>query len=331
MKKTTKITDVALRAGVAKSTVSNVLTGRKYVSDELKEKVMAACRELDFQPNFYASALSGHTSHIIALLLESHENVERSFYKDLIVACLQKAAEHGYALLLYYNSDSEKLLNTLRQGTAPIDGAVLVTPCVEDFRIDQMSSGHIDCVVIGRPAGALQLSYVDIDNKKLVADVTEGMISSYGKDVYLINSHSGLTISRDRADSFAAVCRAHGIDGAARMFESEQSSADDGYLYAKRVMQKGSAFITANAVIAFGVYRAATEAGWEIGKDVSVFALGRSIEHGTFFPPLSHAEQDYGVLGAKAVEMLINDIEGSAQVRRELIKSKVIVKESARF
>ncbi len=127
------------------------------------------------------------------------------------------------------------------------------------------------------------------------------------------------------------MCRAHGIDGAARMFESEQSSADDGYLYAKRVMQKGSAFITANAVLAFGVYRAAAEAGWEIGKDVSVFALGRSIEHGTFFPPLSHAEQDYGVLGAKAVEMLINDIEGSAQVRRELIESKVIVKESARF
>ena len=331
MKQTTKITDVARRAGVAKSTVSNVLTGKKYVSDELKEKVMSACKELDFQPNFYASALSGHTSHIIALLLESSDNVDRSFYKDLIVACLKKAEEHGYALLLYYNSDSEKLFSTLRQGNAPIDGAVLMTPCINDMRIRQISSGRTDCVVIGRPNSELRLSYVDIDNKKLVREVTERIIDSYGRDVYLINSDASLTISQDRAESFTEVCAAHGIDAAERMYESKHSSADDGYEYAARVLRKGVSFITANAVIAFGVYRAAAEAGLEIGKDAAVFALGRSIEHGTFFPPLSHAEQDYAVLGAKAVEMLIADIEGSREERHELIESTVVIKDSARF
>ncbi len=41
------IKDVAQKAGVVKSTVSNVLTGRKFVSETLKKKVLDACRELN--------------------------------------------------------------------------------------------------------------------------------------------------------------------------------------------------------------------------------------------------------------------------------------------
>ena len=329
MKTTVKITDVAKKAGVAKSTVSNVLTGKKYVSDELKEKVLAACAELDFQPNFYASALSGHSSKIIALLLETTDNVERSFYKELIVACLKAASDRGYSLLLYYNSDNEKLLNMLRSGSAPIDGAILMSPCVNDSRLNQISADRIPCVVVGRPYSEVELNYVDINNEKLVADVTERLIEQYGKNVYLINSGSSLTISQDREKSFAAVCAAHGIDGTAHMFESKQSSEEDGYKYSSAVMQNGSVFITANSVLAAGVYRASAEAGLQIGREVAVFALGRSIEHGKFNPPLSHAEQDYGVLGAKAVEMLIDEIQNGHTPRRELVESKISVRMSA--
>ena len=37
------IKDIAERAGVAKSTVSNALTGKKYVSDDLKQKILDIC------------------------------------------------------------------------------------------------------------------------------------------------------------------------------------------------------------------------------------------------------------------------------------------------
>jgi DNA-binding LacI/PurR family transcriptional regulator len=38
------ITEIAERAGVAKSTVSNALTGKKYVSEELKKKYSISAR-----------------------------------------------------------------------------------------------------------------------------------------------------------------------------------------------------------------------------------------------------------------------------------------------
>lgn len=319
-----KITDVAKKAGVAKSTVSNVLTGNKFVSEELRAKVLAACQELDFQPNFYASGLSNRKTNIIALLLEATVDIAiYPFYKDLIIACLQEASAMGYSLLVYYEADQSKLLTTIRQGRAPIDGAILMTPNVNDERIAQMESNRTVCVVIGRPSND-NLSYVDVDNKKLVSTVTEQLMAEYGKDVYLLNSQESMTISRDRRDAFCETCRRNGVDVEGRIYYSPKDDADESYGFALSHVRKNAVFITANETRANGIYRAVEEKGLQVGRDVAVFALGRSVEHGRFTPKLSYAYQNYETLGKMAVQALIKEIETGEQ-------SAVLIESELRF
>ena len=285
-----KITDVANKAGVAKSTVSNVLTGRKYVSDELKERVLTACREMDFQPNFYASRLSKRSTNIIALLLESTAELS-IHHKD------------------YYESDKEKLLMTLRQGRAPIDGAIIMAPCVNDERLLSLENNRIDCTVIGRPSSS-DIGYVDVDNRLLVNKVTQKLVEVYGNDVYLINSAAGMTISLDRRNGFAEACEKHGIDVSDRIKDCDLRSFASGYDFAKSHLNKDAAFITADEIIAQGVYKAVEDGGLRIGRDIGVFSLGRGLEHGSFSPKLSYASQNYEQLGRLAVDMLIDEIDG---------------------
>ncbi|GHV79588.1 hypothetical protein AGMMS49944_13790 [Spirochaetia bacterium] len=45
------ITDIAKRAGVSISTVSNVINKNKYVSDELAERVIAVVKEMEYTAN----------------------------------------------------------------------------------------------------------------------------------------------------------------------------------------------------------------------------------------------------------------------------------------
>ncbi len=322
-----KITDVALRAGVAKSTVSNVLTGRKFVSEELKQKVLAACEELDFQPNFCASGLSSGHTNIIALLLENTKDIETyPFYKELMMSCLTEASEQGYSLLVYYDSDKKKLLQTLRQGRAPIDGAVLLTPNVDDERLAEMESNRTACVVIGRPSHE-NIGCVDIDNKGLVIKVVKELIQKYGKNIYLLNSHSDMTISQDRDSGFCQVCADNGIDACGRLFHNERCSDDEGFAIATKLAQNGAVFITANEGLAKGVYSAVEQKGLVVGKDVGVFALGRSIEHGHFFPKLSYARQSYEELGKIAVRLLINEIL-TGEKSSKLVESEVVFRDS---
>lgn len=323
-----KITDVAERAGVAKSTVSNVLSGRKFVSEELRIKVLNACHELDFQPNFYASGLSSSgKSNILALLLEATpEIVKYPFYKDLIMSCLLRSAENGYSLLVYYDTDNAKLLKMLRQGRSPIGGAIMLAPNVNDERLAEMESNRTVCVVVGRPSIS-DISYVDVDNKKLVTTVAEKLIESYGTDVYLINSEGHTTISQDRAAAFREVCDRHAIDFSTHHYQCQHDTVAEAYQFAINHVKKDAVFITANETRARGVYQAVEEKGLQVGKDVGVFALGRSIEHGTFSPKLSYAFQSYDRIGQLAVKALIHEIE-TGEKSAQLIESDMIFRDS---
>ena len=326
-RRTVKIMDVAERAQVAKSTVSNVLSGKRFVSEEIRKKVLEACKELNFHPNFYASGLSSRKANIVALILESNEDLERTFYSKLIIACLREAAERGYSLLVYYHPDGAKLAEKLRHGRAPIDGAVLMAPCIDDERLKQIEHDSISCVVIGHIDENLEFRSVDIDNVALVEEVGRTLAPRY-KTVYLINSDRRLTISRDRESGFSKVCAEAGIDPAAHVFESKNSSEEEGYAIAQKVMARDTLFITANEHIAAGVYRAAAEAGLRIGCDVGVFSLGRSMQHGSFTPALSYAEQDYAVIGRTATGMLIDEIEDDGGRRNVLLHSDPVYTQS---
>ena len=63
------IRDVAKHAGVAISTVSKVLNHYPNVSEETKEKVNTAIKELNFVPNTIAAALSSKQSGRVALIM----------------------------------------------------------------------------------------------------------------------------------------------------------------------------------------------------------------------------------------------------------------------
>jgi len=51
------IRDIASRAGVSKSTVSRVITGKGFASQEAREKVLKAIEELKYKPNGLARAM----------------------------------------------------------------------------------------------------------------------------------------------------------------------------------------------------------------------------------------------------------------------------------
>ncbi len=324
-----KITDVAALAGVAKSTVSNVLTGRKYVSDELRKKVEDACRELDFHPNFYASSLSSRKTNILALLIGGSDDIkENQFYGELMVSCVAEASAKGYSLLTYYDKDMESLLAVLRLGRAPIDGAIIMAPCVNDQRFTELAYERIHCVSIGRPDSVADMSYVDVDNKGFVYYAVKTLKTIYSGPVYLANASRKLTISSDRDAGFESACDELGISTGGLVEHYDRCSEEDGYNFAKPRVCRNCVFITANSSMCHGIYRAINEAGLKIGEDVGVFALGRSIEGGVFTPKLSYGKQDYSEIGRIAVDMLIGEIEHDAEHRAVYVENKINFRDS---
>ena len=91
--------DVAMRAGVSAKTVSRVMNNDRYVSDDVRERVMRAVSELEYVPNAMAKSFrSGQASAIgiavpvldpfFSQVVQTIEEIARSRGVAVFVTCL---------------------------------------------------------------------------------------------------------------------------------------------------------------------------------------------------------------------------------------------------
>jgi LacI family transcriptional regulator, sucrose operon repressor len=97
--------DVAEKSGVTVTTVSRMLNGRGYISEKTKKKISEAMKELNYQPNELARALSKKRSNFIGLIVPSASNM----YFCKIIDCVEHlVTSSGYKLLLCTSNDEAK-------------------------------------------------------------------------------------------------------------------------------------------------------------------------------------------------------------------------------
>ncbi|WP_373830901.1 substrate-binding domain-containing protein, partial [Bacteroides heparinolyticus] len=71
-----RIKDIAKLADVSVGTVDRVIHGRSGVSEASRKRVEEILKQLDYQPNMYASALASNKKYAFACLLPQHEKGE---------------------------------------------------------------------------------------------------------------------------------------------------------------------------------------------------------------------------------------------------------------
>lgn len=99
-----RIKDIAEKAGVSVGTVDRVLHQRPNVSKAALAKVKEALKEMNYQPNMYASALAQNRSYTFYLILPKHAS---EAYWDEIEEGVMKACDvrrdfHVNAKIIYY-------------------------------------------------------------------------------------------------------------------------------------------------------------------------------------------------------------------------------------
>src|SRR6195952_2178565 len=92
--------DVAVRAGVSRTTASFVMTGRRdmRISNEAEQRVLQAARELDYRPNLLARSLRTNLSQTIGLL--SDVIASESFAGEVVRGSMTTALLHDHLMFM---------------------------------------------------------------------------------------------------------------------------------------------------------------------------------------------------------------------------------------
>lgn len=98
--------ELAKLAGVSAGTVSNVITGNKRVSDEVRQKVLDAVRTLDYRPNLIARSLKTNRTNTLGIVIPE---ITVPFFPNLIRGAEFAARERGCFLILLDSDADEEL------------------------------------------------------------------------------------------------------------------------------------------------------------------------------------------------------------------------------
>lgn len=119
-----KLSDVAALAGVSVTTVSRVINNYGSLSEKTKQKVFAAMRDLNYQPNSLARSLQGKQTKLIGLIFPG---VSHPFFGELVQDLEDQLFKRGYRVILCNASagDAEKERDYVRMLQAnQVDGII---------------------------------------------------------------------------------------------------------------------------------------------------------------------------------------------------------------
>ncbi|WP_051393616.1 LacI family DNA-binding transcriptional regulator [Glycomyces arizonensis] len=156
------IGDVAREAGVSRSTVSSVLTGRKYVTPETRARIEAAIAKLEYSVNTGARALATAKTMTFGIVVRFHEAEFSPALATYLVALSDAARERGYAVMLLTEADGAEAVRRAISGRQ-VDGLILLNVVEGDPRLEPIGQSGFPSVLVGMPEDTRGVDAVDLD------------------------------------------------------------------------------------------------------------------------------------------------------------------------
>jgi LacI family transcriptional regulator len=126
-----RIKDIAEQAGVSVGTVDRVLHNRPNVSKPARDKVEKALKEMNYQPNMYASALAYNKSYTFYLLMPKHES--EAYWEEIeegaMKACEARRDFHIDVKIMFYKRfDNESFMTQYTECLNSDPDGVIIVP-----------------------------------------------------------------------------------------------------------------------------------------------------------------------------------------------------------
>jgi LacI family transcriptional regulator len=157
-----KIIDVARHAGVAPSTVSHVLSGKRPISEETRRRVRASIDALGYKPHAGARSIRRQSTDVIALVLPLRTDSPGWLQLRFVLAALDAAREREMNLMLLTAEDGVKAIRDVVD-RAMVDGVIVMEVEFDDPRLPLLREINRPAVLIGTPREPTDFVHVDFD------------------------------------------------------------------------------------------------------------------------------------------------------------------------
>ncbi len=310
-KETVTIIDIAHAAGVSKSTVSLVLTGRGSVKQETRRHVLEIMGRLGYVYNRGAANLRNSDSKIVGVVLNDLSN---PFFAEFAIGVETVLQMAGYVAFVANTAESvvrqTQVMRMMREHGA---GGIILCPALDTRPDDIVWTSGLDTallVAIRRLPGT-HASVVVPDNVAGSGRITRHLLNlGHERIAYLGGMHS-MVVRQDRYRGFSEAMANAGraVDPALNVESMPTRDGGFGAMGAALALTgRPTALVCYNDVVAIGAMLAAARRGLVVGRDIAIVGFDDTSEARHVSPALTTIAVDAVGLGERAAAMLLERI-----------------------
>ena len=331
-KKSTTVTLKAVAAylGLTPGTVSAVLNqapSSRSIPQHTKNRIVAAAKELNYRPNFFAQSLRRKRTYTIGVIVEEIGDA----YGSLVISGIeQHLRQKNYFFLTVVHRHDPDLLDRYAQ--------ILLERGVEGFITIDMQlreAPPLPTVAVAGHKAFPGVTNIVLDHRHAAQIALQHLRDLGHTDIAFMK---GQPSSSDSGDRWKAICSvAEDLKLPINPELTVQIDIDDptpqlGYPFAKKLLERKvpfTALFAYNDISALGAIRAFQEAGLSVPRDISVVGFDDIQGAAYNTPSLTTVRQPLTRMGSIAAQTLLERIEGSKECPNEIaIEPDLVVRES---
>ncbi|WP_174613514.1 LacI family DNA-binding transcriptional regulator [Virgibacillus ihumii] len=328
------IKDVAKKADVSIATVSRILNDLPGYSENTKNKVLAAIKELNYQPNAIARGLINKKTQTLGVLFP---DVSGMLSSEILRGIESKAHELGHSVIVCNTSSNGKktmkYLQLLKE--KQVDGVIFASEEMTEDYYTTLKAMDVPVVLVSTSSYKFPLPYVKVDDRHAAYSATEFLIRKG-------HTHIGM-ISGCRQDKIAGEPRVEGYKQAMKEHDlsvKEDNIASNGGFGFKDGAEcfpvllnrfpEMTALFAASDEIAIGAISMAHQLGIQVPDDLSVIGYDNTKLSEMSIPPLTALAQPLFEMGYKSANTLFQMLRTGKEVGSYILPHTIVERQSVK-
>jgi LacI family transcriptional regulator len=326
------IKEVAREAGVSTATVSHVINNTRFVSNEVRQRVLTAVEKCSYYPNAQARSLASGKSRIIGLVIS---DIANPFFPELVKAIESAAFEKGYDVMLANtNYNTERTWHYVRRFIErKVAGVAIMTSEMKKELIDELAQKEVPTVFldVGHPGTHMNNIRVGYDDG--IDQAIRHLADLGHRKIAFIGGPTNLRSARRRLEAYRGIMEQLFPRHPELIFHGD-FKVGGGRTAAAEILKLHSeefptAVIAANDLMAIGAISEFESKGIKVPQDMSVIGFDNIAFAAVTRPPLTTVHLPLDDLGRQAVDVLLSSLEDMQKKGVEIcIATTLIVRDS---
>ncbi|HTZ56934.1 MAG TPA: LacI family DNA-binding transcriptional regulator [Acidobacteriaceae bacterium] len=332
-KKKLVLRDIASAADVSLATVSRVLNGHSRVTSNIREAVLKAAAELDFDPS------QRNRTKALAFLL-SNRAMLHPYHSRILVGAEASCADHGWDIVFLSFNYSSKVpwkelhLPRVVQRHDVVQGLILAGTTSTNL-LELLSHKGIEFSVFGNniigDSKNINHDVVFSDDIQGGIDITRYLIRLGHRDIWFVGNPRLPWFARC-SEGYRSAMEEAGLTPRQSNVDSEDAT-EIGYLGTKSLLGRGepvTAIFTGSDFSAHGVYKGLADSGLSVPEDISVVSCDDTL--GAWLQPALTTIREFPEqIGKQMVEALLQRIGNPGQKPQRIsVPTELVKRDSCR-